>query len=669
MKSNEKNNTKIFVLGIDGGTFDIINPLIKEGKLPNIQKIIKNGVCGKLKSTFPPVTGPAWTSFMTGKNIDKHGIFDFHECSFEYKRKLVNSTFIKSEKLWKIMNRFDKKVGIIGVPMTYPPEEVNGFMITGFGTPSDKADFAYPPTLHTELVMNIGPYIVDIYPMSYEENDEIRYLTDLYNSEKCRIKAVKYLMKYYDWDFFMVVFSGADYLQHFFWKYRDESHPAHNPKTHYKYKDVIPQYYQRIDSIIGEIWNRLDENTVLMIMSDHGGGPHKKKAYINRWLEKLGLLFVKSEFTLKYEDITKIPHERIELHEWIKLNHIHDFCIEDDILFIKSIGNDPHFYNPKISFKTDDNSYILINMRSSESGVGQVFYDIGMGYREADSASFDVEKSRFNQYLIKLPENKTINSLRIDPLNKMANLEIKDIMIFSSHLEEKTNTEIDPNIDIKINIKGVPDKIDWGKTKAYSGYETEIGIYVNLKGREPEGIVNPGKEYEKLRDYIIKELKNLTDPETNEHIIDWVKKREELYSENFKNGPDILFMMKGMEYISYEELKDEIFEISKWRSGTHRMDGIFMAIGRNIRKGQEIENAEIVDIAPTILYAMGIPVPRDIDGRVLTDIFEKPHLESNPIRYTRAENEDEVIKHLAKFFSKEDEEDVKRRLRSLGYIE
>ena len=137
MVDRMKNVRKVICIGLDGATFDLIRPWLSKGKLPNIGRIIKDGVWGELESVIPPVSAPAWTSFMTGKNPGKHGIFGFKkEKQGTYEELFVNRKLIKSETLWKCLSDVGKKVIVINVPLTYPPEEINGYLMSGMDTPS-----------------------------------------------------------------------------------------------------------------------------------------------------------------------------------------------------------------------------------------------------------------------------------------------------------------------------------------------------------------------------------------------------------------------------------------------------------------------------------------------------------------------------------------------------
>ena len=208
--------------------------------------------------------------------------------------------------------------------------------------------------------------------------------------------------------------------------------------------------------------------------------------------------------------------------------------------------------------------------------------------------------------------------------------------------------------------------VDWSKTKAYSlGH---IGqIYINLKGREKFGIVNRGKEYEDVRNEIIEKLKKLKDPETGEYVIDKVVKKEEIYSGPFLDrAPDLYVFSKDSEYDCFALMAQstEIFSKHfKKQSGNHRLHGIFVANGPDIKKDNQTKDAKIIDIVPTILYLMGIPIPDDLDGKILKDIFLPDFVKLTPPTYEKAKSI-----HKDDKSSLTDQEEIKKRLRELGYL-
>ena len=149
---------KVLIIGLDGGTWSVLTPWINNGSLPNLGRLQQAGCWGDLLSTIPPLTAPAWSTFATGKNPGKHGVFHFVSSGFSQAARtvgatpeIVDSRSIKSATLWDILGHHNRKVGLVNIPMTYPPRPVNGFMITSFLTPPNASVFTYPPELSSKL--------------------------------------------------------------------------------------------------------------------------------------------------------------------------------------------------------------------------------------------------------------------------------------------------------------------------------------------------------------------------------------------------------------------------------------------------------------------------------------------------------------------------------------
>lgn len=295
-----KKMPRIVVIGIDSATFDIIEPLVNQGKLPVFARFMKEGVWGRLRSTIPPVTPPAWTSFMTGKNPGKHGVFDFYGYTTSgYERPVINSEFNKAKTLWKILSENDQKVGIINVPLTYPPEEVNGFLIPGMQYDLNVGSgFSYPEHLLSEIEEKFGKYEV-VYggaERTLFSNELDHFVSKWKEITIKQQQIILYLLDKYQTDFFMPVFYSIDLIQHHFWKFYDSTHPLYDEKLAMKYKEVIPDFYQLVDTCIGQILDKVDNDTNVFIVSDHGAGPHRGGFYINRWLMKKKLLKIKKRY-------------------------------------------------------------------------------------------------------------------------------------------------------------------------------------------------------------------------------------------------------------------------------------------------------------------------------------------------------------------------------------
>ena len=196
---------KVFILGLDGASPEVIESLIALGKLPTFETMKRKGVTGKLRTTIPPITGSAWSSFMTGKNPGKHGIFDFISRKEEtYHLTPINAQKREGRPFWSWASDAGKKVCIFHVPITYPPEKVNGMMVSGMLTPPNRTDFTYPRSLVKDLERITPGYRIHV-TESYSRGQEERFLKHLDEVTDQRIKAMEYLFKQDDWDLFIGV--------------------------------------------------------------------------------------------------------------------------------------------------------------------------------------------------------------------------------------------------------------------------------------------------------------------------------------------------------------------------------------------------------------------------------------------------------------------------------
>jgi len=224
--------------------------------------------------------------------------------------------------------------------------------------------------------------------------------------------------------------------------------------------------------------------------------------------------------------------------------------------------------------------------------------------------------------------------------------------------------------------------IDWENTKAFSLGIDSTNIFVNLKGKYPSGIVEQGQEYEKLREEIIALLTYVRDPDTGKRIVERVYKREELYhGECLSKAPDLLVTWKGFEYNTrrgYREKGNELLgsslefsDVSAYsslqKSGTHHVDGVFIANGPHIRSNVELEGARIVDLAPTILYLLGEKVPEGMDGRVMEELMRGQFLSKNPVEIGLVDSSADGAQSTT--YGKEEEKYIRDKLRGLGYID
>ncbi len=303
---------KLVVIGIDGGTFDIINPLIEKGELKTLKNLIDTGSKGYLRSTIPSYTPIAISSFLTGMNPGKHGIFDFfisNHDNYETIKNLSNSSTIGAPTLWEILNKADKKVISFLFPLSYPPQQVNGVMVSKVKPEIMKSkSFTYPESVKGELMAHLGnidysriPFNADLkkkFKKTKLKNFFSRSLENLKYKSEVEEEATRYLIGKYNWDILTLYFNNTDLIQHWFWKFMDKNHPLHNPLRK-EYSEEIFNIYKTIDSFIGDLLDRLGGNLNLFIFSDHGFGPLYYKFYLNKWLMDKGLLFLKEKNTRK----------------------------------------------------------------------------------------------------------------------------------------------------------------------------------------------------------------------------------------------------------------------------------------------------------------------------------------------------------------------------------
>jgi predicted AlkP superfamily phosphohydrolase/phosphomutase len=291
----------MIVIGLDGIPSDLLfKGLLRD--LPNIRKMTENGIYATLESCNPPITIPAWMVMMTGKSPGELGVYGWRQRKgFSYNDGwLASSQSIKEPKVWDILSREGKRICLIGIPPSYPPFVVNGNMISCSLTPKDSKKFTYPPKLADEVKNLVGGnYLFDI-PFRITDRDTA--LRMLYEMTEKRFNVIMHLLEKEDWDYFMFVEIGFDRLHHMFWKYHDSTHPKYEPGN--KYANVIPEYYKYVDEKIGDILSIIDDNTYVLLVSDHGTASMKGAFCVNEWLIREGLLVLK-EYPTSVTDLGK----------------------------------------------------------------------------------------------------------------------------------------------------------------------------------------------------------------------------------------------------------------------------------------------------------------------------------------------------------------------------
>jgi predicted AlkP superfamily phosphohydrolase/phosphomutase len=548
---------QVIILGFDGATFDLIKPWASQGKLPAFAKLMETGAWGDLASTIPPHSPPAWSTFSTGLNPGKHGVIDFRRRKFgTYETVLTNGNHRRGYPIWRILSDHGRVVGVVNIPITYPPEPVNGCLISGMDTPESATNYTYPPDLASELIHETGNHISFVGAFLLEDMNAGRYDSAWNRIKKTlewRIETVRYLLNSRDFNCFVVNFRATDAVQHHFWRFMDPTHPQYEEKAAASYGNCIYEVYKKLDDYLAEVWSDLDEESILVVMSDHGFGPASNKAvYLNNWLEQQGLL-------------------------------------------------------------------------KSKNRAGRAWWRRYV----PDSAKTVIRKLMPNLY-------------------------------------DKARSPLSSFF------------FDWSETRAHADEYLQC-IWINLVGRDPQGTVQPGDEYEELRSFIIEGLESLRDPDTGLPVVRKVYRREDIYwGTQLDILPDLQVEQRWEPFFqlrpSYtapdlapvRTLTPAKVMADRLLSGVHRPNGIFLAAGANIRPGKDLSGLKLIDLPPTILYLLGIPVPNSFDGTVLNEILQNPV----PVEYT-SEYDDESFRHQEDddLYSGQDQESILERLRGLGYVD
>jgi predicted AlkP superfamily phosphohydrolase/phosphomutase len=258
-------------------------------ELPNLGRLMREGTWGRLRSVDPPITVPAWSCMTSGLDPGELGIYGFrNRTAYDYSSLAVaDARAVTADRVWNILGRAGKHVTLLGVPQTFPPAEVNGELVSCFLTPDPRRDcFTYPAALQAEIEALVGPYRVDV--RNFRSDDRDRILAEVYEMTEQRFAVARHLLDTRPWDFFMMVEIGLDRMHHAFWRYCDPAHPAYEPD--HRYGDAIRSYYLYLDEQIGELLERFDDDTTVLVVSDHGARPMLGAICVNEWLADNGYL-------------------------------------------------------------------------------------------------------------------------------------------------------------------------------------------------------------------------------------------------------------------------------------------------------------------------------------------------------------------------------------------
>ncbi len=554
----------IAVIGLDGATWDLAWPLVQRGEMPALRALAERGAWGTLRSTIPPVTFPAWSSFMTGCNPGKHGVFDFtRRIPGTYQLAFVSSRDRRMPTIWRLLSDGGRRVAALGVPTTYPPEPVNGIMVGGFDSPvatGIDGSFVYPRAFYDEMRRAVGPYsITDFQELTIGPRWHAEALPRILAGVDRKCALARYVLRRERWDCFMVLFGEADTASHHFWMFADPCSPRFDAHGAARFGDALRTVYRRLDAALGAIVNELPQGATVLVASDHGfGGAGATAIHLNRWLADQG---------------------------WLRFH----------------------------------------------TGTSM------LGARAARCAR--------RAALAALPRG----------------------------LQERLVRRLGRGLARRLEGWTRFASIDMGRTRAFSEeLNYAPSIWLNVRGRDPAGVVTPGEEYDALVAAITRGLKEWRNPRTAMPIVQRVHRRDTLYHGPAVDGaPDLVLELADEAGYSYACLPTVPSESRTVRplapeeyvsgkgggmNGSHRAMGMWALAGPTILPRSQAE-AAIEDVAPTVLHLLSEPVPSWMDGTLLPGVDGRIDLVHAEPPLTRVTD------------GPDGEAELWRRLAGLGYLD
>ena len=532
---------KALLIGLDGATFSILDPLMQEGVMPFLKSLIASGARAELTSVIPALTPPAWTSLMTGRSPGNHSIFDF--LRFELRSgtrqlRVLDSGDVACPTIWSMLARQGRKATVLNFPMTFPVRGVDGNVVPGWVPWRHLRLACYPSTLYERLttsVPNFNPRQLAM-DMSLEERalegchtrEDYETLIRLHiERERQWFSVLRHLMREEPSDLTAVLFDGVDKLQHFCWRFLDpEIFPVAPVEWETRVRDWCLEYFREIDGFLKETVAAAGKDASVFIASDHGFGPTVEVFYLNEWLHRRGYL------------------------SWMNAE--------------------------------------------------------GIEQKHAETLGLGTMARRFYD-------------------------------------------------------------VDWNKTTAYCPTPSSNGIYISLPTENGNGVSR--ERYEEFRNKLMQELLEFQDPVTGVKPVTEIWTKEQAFSgTHMESAPDLTLVLRdgGLSSIlPSEQLLKPRAEIN----GAHRPNGVFVATGPNVQKGVSLKALSILDVAPSILYALGLPVPMDLEGRVAQEIFDPAYVRENPVGFELPAGAAAASSETLPKIDVRMEAEVMGQLRALGYME
>jgi len=458
---------KVLVIGLDCAEPSLVFQKYR-AEMPHLQSLISSGAWGNIESTTPPITVPAWMCALTSKDPGQLGVYGFrNRADHSYEKMFTaNARAFTEPAVWDYLGRAGKQVYLLSVPPSFPPKPVNGGMVGCFLSPNTQSKFTYPENLREEILRVAPDYLVDV--PNFRTDDKQWLLQKIYEMTDDHFKVLRHFIKEKSWDFLMSVEIGVDRLHHGFWKYHDATHPKHEPNN--PFLNAIHDYYVWLDQQIGRVLELLDDDTTVIVVSDHGAQKMDGGIAINEWLINEGYLVLEE----KPQGI--VPFEKV--------------------------------------------------------------------------------------------------------------------------------------------------RVNWSKTRAWGSGGYYSRIFLNVQGREPEGIIPPG-EYERVRDELIAKIAAIPD-DRGKPLATRVYKPQEIYRATKNVPPDLIVLFGDLYWRAVGSIGLNALYTFENDTGpddaNHAPMGMF--IYHNPRRnlgGRELVGLHLYDLAPTILHEFGMEVPGDMIGKIIDE--------------------------------------------------
>ncbi len=540
---------RVLLVGWDGAEPGLVEPWVQQGRLPVLAEGLARGTGGKVLSTVPAVTPPAWTSLVTGVDPGRHGIYSFTvPRDGAYTERFVTSADRCAPSVWYYLSAAGLTVGVFNLSLSYPPEPVGGFMFAGFDCPVLGPHIAHPGEAFQVAMEGISGYV---HESIHEERGETA-AQEIRRQIRQQRDMLRNLTERYPVEVLAVNFNGPDHIHHHAWPkgMTTEELAAQS-------RSPVEEVYREVDSILGDLidWYA-DDSTQVVLLSDHGGGPMQGEVSLARVLEAGGLL-------------------------------------------VRRPG--------------------------------------GQGKREGRGVLRRLAR-------------------RVLPRRLKAAIWQRGGLEFRREAGERLR-------------EALVAEVDWARSVAFPWGSSGF-VQVNLKGRQPQGCVEPG-DRERVLEEVEACLRELRDPLTGALPLGNLRRGEELYHEPHAGyAPDLVVEDTEYAVLPHWEAETpvsnlaEVDEAYRGVTANHRPEGILATWGPAVRTGSPMPLLRMCDLAPTMLYLAGVAIPEGLDGQVARELWDtgsEPQVQREAAPVTASAGETSP-------YSQEEEAAVEQRLRDLGYM-